>query len=463
LSAVVLYCMSAFAAFELHTLPYASEEATCFAASVVGDGSVGLFVLDGSTLAYYADGRTATVVPIALPADTVALDIADTSGDGTAEVIALGRDAVYRIEFAGRERPTRTQLFAVDHARTTATGGPVPRVLVTPFEDAPAIALSRRDALVLYRLDCAVAAEFPAAVDPTPTGVLRMPAFDSIAVTPPILGGPGALEYRVTHAADFVPDVPDEAVPLASRRAHIRARGARGAATEGDAPERWPWFPLRMAGDRDVIDRAYFAATDGARPRTAVHVRWREGGPEADDGAVVLGPRRRYPGRPIVVADTPDFNGDGFADLLLWTAPTPALTVQGLARALTQANWPVRLRAHVYMPDKRRFAPQAAAGLDVRGPVAWYLRRPGYAPLKQIVLRDMNGDGRTDIGVSTGPRRYAVWLYGEDGFASSPAASHTFSSNILGIAMRLDLDGTGRTSIVLRTAQAFYVIRAAAP
>jgi hypothetical protein len=168
----------------------------------------------------------------------------------------------------------------------------------------------------------------------------------------------------------------------------------------------------------------------------------------SDQAPIEEGPMRSYPGRLGVLEDSPDFNGDGFADLLLWNTPMPGTSVESLVRTLLGRTWPVRLTVHLFSVEKQRFEPSVAASLSVKAPVPWFLDEEG--PVRHPVFRDFNGDGNSDLAFCTDENTFSVWLY-QDGFKSAPDETHVFDEPITRVELTADLDESGRHAIVLRS------------
>jgi hypothetical protein len=76
-------------------------------------------------------------------------------------------------------------------------------------------------------------------------------------------------------------------------------------------------------------------------------------------------------------------------------------------------------------------------------------------------VEDFDGDGRTDFGCATAPDTFAVWLFGEEGFAENPNFQHVFPEPINAIVMRKALSGAGKTSLALRGDHTLYFLQAA--
>ena len=80
-------------------------------------------------------------------------------------------------------------------------------------------------------------------------------------------------------------------------------------------------------------------------------------------------------------------------------------------------------------------------------------------PLRHLVLRDINGDGRTDIALATGPARFAVWFCKPQGsFSKAPDYTAELPETIDTVALVADM-GQGRPSVIaLRGKKAIYVL-----
>ena len=117
------------------------------------------------------------------------------------------------------------------------------------------------------------------------------------------------------------------------------------------------------------------------------------------------------------------------------------------------------MTVHVFLPEKGRYGARPAGHLSARVPIAWFLSMQDGRPLRNLVESDFDGDGRYDIGFSTGPKKFSVWLYREEGFAATPDYTRTFAESIERVAFCADLDGGGRPSLGVQTPTALYVLR----
>jgi hypothetical protein len=189
-------------------------------------------------------------------------------------------------------------------------------------------------------------------------------------------------------------------------------------------------------------------------------IRVQHGADESPPRQVKVGPERRYPGRLILPdADLPDFNGDGYVDLLLWSTPEPGTSLDALTKVVAVATWPLRITAHLFSPDKGRYEPKVAGHTFCRLPVPWFLTFESGTPLRNCVLADFDGDGRTDCAWSTTPDSFSIWLY-KDGLRAKPDFHSAFPEAISRVEFQADLDGQGRTAVGLRGSSNLYLISA---
>jgi hypothetical protein len=286
--------------------------------------------------------------------------------------------------------------------------------------------------------------------------------FSALPVQFPRQGSPGALELRIIRTAAFVPNLPEGLVPLDPAGAPQFGGSVTQAAVaaHSDLPESWPWFRLHLSGEQDD-ERVFFAYNpDGAR-ETLVRVRRALPPVKGAGRDLKLSGVQRYPGLAVPCSTTvPDFNGDGYADLLLWNATAPAPTVGALTRALTEGYWSVRLTVHLFVPASGRYSPVPFVVIPLQVPVAWFLADPGSPPVRHLVLDEFNGNDRTDLVCATAPDKLAVWVAVPSGIRPDPHQEIVLPGPVQHVELRGDLDGDGRTSLVLSGTNAFYVLRA---
>lgn len=456
-SCAILPLLILSALFDVRSIPLDDPSALVLLAGVDGTGRTGVFVLNGHALTVYCVDSSREPKSVMLAEGTSGFDIADLDGSGFAQVVAVCGDAVmsYRFVAAG-EPPEATTLFRLDTQLSAPSIRPYPYVIAVRDEDADsesdtfALALPCKNTFELRRLDGSLISSWPMGSDSAHRISYGSP-FSATWIDRPLAGPDESIEAQVTRVISFEPELPPE---LASAAAQPSARhrwlvDARQAAST--PPERWPWFPINTDGTTST--RALYALA--APDYRDLVVRVRESRSEDVDlrgKNVVIGPERLYPGALCVPQeDLPDFNGDGYADLLLWHAPEPGLSVDSLMRVVLRRKWKLNLTAHLFNPEKNRFEPRAASGISLWAPVDWFASMPPSGPLRHMVLRDFDGNGRTDVGCAVSPNHWSVWLFGEDGFSSRPDFAKKFDEHIERVEFRAALDSGTATTVGLRT------------
>ena len=352
------------------------------------------------------------------------------------------------------------ELFQRETQLAATAARPFPHVLLVRKENQLLLALPCPETFELRTLAGELAAEHPIGPDAAHPITFGRP-FARWLVDPPQAAPPEALEMRISRVVAYKPDLPEGMLPEEPQPPLRRWGTPRQARDAVDMPpEAWPWFPLRTDGS--ATERALYAQDTTADATALVRVRKAETGPGADPDDLRLGPSRRYPGRVLTTPGRPpDFNGDGWADLVLWDAARPSPSLSALTRAATARTWPVRVAIHTFEPGTGRFAGRPMAHIELRGPLAWFLLDP--VPLHLVVMTDVNGDGRSDFACATQRDTYAVWISTDQGFDAEPDFQRRFRESLESVAWQASLDGRARTSIALQSQNVLWVLKAVRP
>ena len=459
-----LLIASAFV-FDVRHIPLADPAAPVFVAHADADKNADVFVLTGNNLSAYSVAQERPPISAVLADGTSGFDVADIDEDALSEVVAVRGDNImsYKLVPAGAAPVVKT-LFVQRNQLSAPAVKPFPYVMVVRYDDletgieTPALALPCENTFEFRRFSGAVFASYPIGSELSHRISYGSP-FSAASVDPPQAGPPASIEAEVNRVIAFEPELPDGLLPTAAQPLGYR-RGTllQASNASGKGPDSWPWFPLKTDGA--TAQRALYALAGADRRDSVVCVR--EANSERVDLSgknVTVGPERRYPGILCVLPDDlPDFNGDGFVDLLLWQAPEPGLSVDSLTRVVLGPKWTVNLTVHLFNPQKNRFEPLPASHVAVTIPVEWFLSVTGSGPLRHAVLRDFNGDGRTDLGCATSQNEWAAWLFGEEGFPAKPDFAQRFEEPLKGVESRTALDGGPSTAIGLRTRTALHVL-----
>ncbi len=445
--------------FDVQVIPIDDPAAQCFAAPISVAGGSGLAVLDGHRLRLFASADMGDELEIVLPAGVSALDLTDLDQDGYGDLVAVRGKRILHYDLAQGQDVAPKELLALETQYAFASEKPFLQILVARRDAEALLVLPCEETLELWGLDGSLVEKTPFGMN-APRDVTYGRPLVVRAVDPPQAGPPASLELRVSRTVAFKPHLPESWLPLDMEGPLRRMAGSRQAHEAAKlAPEAWPWFPLRRDGGR--LERVRYAL-DGEASLVRIQ---RPAGPEAAGGELRIGPARRYPGTILAQDDRgPDFDGDGYIDLLLWKSKRASPTIGALTRAVMEGHWPVRITAHLFVPEKGRFEPRPMGATTVNAPIGWYLSPPGRPPLRHLVLRDFDGNGQCDLALSDAPKQFSVWLTSmESGFGDAPVFRHRFPEALREVALKAALDGHGRTTIVLRGETQFFVLRAPEP
>lgn len=444
--------------FTVRKLPIRDSGASAFIAHGDADSVADVFVLEGNSLTLYPSGAGRPPYTLVLPAGTSAIDVADIDGDGQNDLVAVTDGQIRRYALAASENQGTPELLLLIETRfADPEAAPYPCVLVVPYEGSLVLALPVDNALELWDFQGERVAIFPIAPETLEDTAYRSP-FAAWGIDPPRAGPPGSLEFRITSTISATPQLPGQLLPGAAPGLPFRPgtpTQARDAASLRAVA--WPWFPLRSRGRQD--ERILYSLAGPDFTDTIIRIRRPEDRrSRLGKDAFYISPKRRYPGVIIAPRDQlPDFNADGFTDLLLWKAPRPGASIDSLTMAMHGGTWPVQLTTHLFSPDRGLYEARPAGHIQCRVPVHWFISKEHGAPLRNLVQSDFDGDGRMDIGFTTDSKTFALWLW-RGKFTKDPDFTASFSEVLEGVEMVVDLEGQGRTTVILRSSKAFYLL-----
>jgi len=461
MNAMLLFGLVAHASLlQVQTVPWTPGSSSCFPADLNMDGSAEVFVLEMNRLRVFGKRDSEALVDITLPTGTSAIDIADIDYDGTAEIVAIQQQAIVAIALQGKESGKVRPLFTQENQYSHATGQPFPCVLVVDRDGAPMCALPQNGMLEVRSLTGELMESYPVGVR-TPNHLSINRPF-SYWVNQHAQAGPSqGLEFRISSVVSFRPLQTGEQSPIDIESPTSRLGTPRQQRDTADlAPEEWPWFAVGASPTTQF--RALYGAGQSNSATTTICIR--SAPSDGTPGDTKVGPPRHYPGSIILRENrAPDFNGDGYTDILLWKSRQPGLTASSLSRAATSSTWPLTITAHMFVPEKQRYAPVPSGNLVIDVPVAWWLLASPSGPLRDVFLQDFNGDGVTDFGCFTSDRTLSIWVASEGEFGSLPAFQHKFPTPMTGILLEADLDGQGSTTLAIETSDALHLLRPWSP
>ncbi len=452
-------CSSLYAAFDVHSIGFSCGDTQIIHAQIQAGPASDIITREDHTLRLYC-GRTLNLhSTLTLMADTSVFDVADIDGDGTSEIIAVLGDKIMTYAFPKEDQPASppVELFTAPSMLSESGRQPRSYGLVVRLEGRPFVVLPFEDRVELYAPGGPLETTFPMAPrdpeQPHEWGSFNVETRSTVPV-----GSPGSIERNVRRLLRGTPVLPDSlkpAVPL--------SRGMYwGIPFDHYPKEKWPWFPLKTT--QETVPRALFAYKSPGNMETIVCITDEPPPDDAssEDYKLQAGKERVYSGQAFMnhYALPPDFNGDGYADLLLGNTSPPGTSVDALSRAVAVGSWNVVLTAHLYDPAKERHNPAPASSIHCPVSIARFISAQNFnvIPLTNVFMVDFDGDGRTDLACSLNDTSIALWLYHEKGFPREPSYSASFPEPIRS-AYTFDFEENGRPDLCVRTESSYHIIR----
>lgn len=471
MSAWTLACLwiALGAQFDVRTLPVGNKDARIVLAHVNGGTAGDVLAIQGSTLTVYSGNTLQPSPTLTLEEGVSVFDVADIDGDGRGEVIAICGDRIQQYVFAGegQEAAPPKDLFSAHTLLSALEKEPWPHVIVLPKDGRMLLALPLEKSMELRGLDGLLVDSFPTVEESLDKSHFRG-SMEQDTIEPSEISAPGALEqgiWQFLRAGVELPDYakPDTMVSWSQYR--------YWSWDDLNKPEEWAWFPLKTA--RTPAPRVLCArAGESGRARllnvertldqeTAIRICSAPATEKTVPGSEEspFGRERRYRGNILFPdEDLPDFNRDGLTDLVLWRAEMPGLSADSLTRVVAGAAWKIDVVMHLFSTGKNAYEPIPAANVACFVPITRFLPGIRQSPLSECVMRDFDGDGRTDFGCATARDSYSVWLYKDSGFSEKADFTQSCRDKVQ-VAFRFDLIGNGRTAIGLQAEKELYVLR----
>ena len=445
------------ATFQVETIPGDSANTQVFIAQAGAATGAQLCVLSGDNLLLMGADGLENSIAITLEKGTTAIDIADADGDGTPEIYSVVGTEIRRWTLDPEPSgPTSEVMFTQETLLSSSEAGPQPYVLLIDWKGRPALALPQEEGLSLFTLNGTLLEHFPHETQKQGQAPLQ-----HTLIAPPQIGPSAALEIRADVL--FAPPLPAafSAIVQETPPTHRRATYTQAREASKLPPADWPWFLLAPA--KAPGKRVMYAIAGSNQGDTFIRIRSIASGRDADlRGQIQYSPQRRYPGTLVTAAGiAPDFDADGYSDLLLWTSPRPGTSIDSLMRAAQARTWPVRLTVHPFSKIKGIYSGRPSARIELLLPISWSLALDGGSPLRHLILEDIDGDGRTDIALATSPTRFALWLCNTSGsFSAKPDYAVELPEAIEATPLVAKIGKNKTPVIALQGAKALYLLTA---
>ncbi|MFA6243846.1 MAG: hypothetical protein WC655_23085 [Candidatus Hydrogenedentales bacterium] len=427
--------------FDVQSMPMAEPKPQIFYSQGDAHGNAAVCALAGSSLTvYFRSGEART---LALPDGVGAFDIASLEEGAAPQIVCRIGKQVFAIPLAATgQRIAPVTLFETENPEPGAAVQAFPRTMVISKDGRRGLVLPFEDAQEFRGLSGELLARYPNAAPENPS-VEDMRVYSLAGKMAPLV--PGGLAFIVGDDEMIGTGLPDEFTLAESASGHHEATFRRE-------------FPLSSTDSSLRVEYGYHAETWDTLI-TMPLVAPKANASKKNEPPAKKSPARRYPGTIMVDREyAPDFNGDGYTDLLLWSAPKPGLSIDSLIRTAIGNTWPIRLTIHLYSPDKKRFDPAPVTTIAMQVPVFWFvdLGRKRH-PFPLWLVRDFDGDGKTDLLLPSKDSELSVWL-ARDGFGAAPSETMTFLEPLEQIIASSDVDLKGRTGLVIQGQSRLHIL-----
>ena len=426
--------------FDVQSIPMTEPKPQIFYSQGDGQGNAAVCALAGSSLTVYfrtGEGRT-----LALPDGVGAFDIASLEEGVAPQIVCRRGKQIFAIPLAAStQRIEPVALFETENPEPGAAVLPFPRTMVISKDGRRGLVLPFEDAQEFRSLSGELLARYPNATPENPSEEDTRVYSLTGRMTPLV---PGGLAFIVGDDEMIGTGLPDELTLAEPTSGHHEASFRRE-------------FPLSSTDSSLRVEYSYHTETWDTLVSMPL-VAPKASLPKKGEAPEKKGPARRYPGTIMVDREyAADFNGDGYTDLLLWSAPKPGLSIDSLIRTAIGNTWPVRLTIHLYSADKKRFDPAPVATIAMQVPVFWFVDLGKGHPFPLWLVRDFDGDGKNDLLLPSKDSELSVWL-ARDGFASTPSDKMTFLEPLERIIASSDVDLKGRTGLVIQGQSRLHIL-----
>ncbi len=405
-----------------------------------------IVILDDTTLTVYPANTSRPLFTHTIPADTLMFDLVDTNDDFEPELFTLSPDALHH--HSGGAQESITQLFPIEPPLPWKVEQPFLHSLIVSYLDAYHAAIPYLDTITLKDFKGEVVTTFPKVLSTTET-------LFSLPIHPNQVGHSGAFEFRVDTMLTTPIEVPQA---LRSTMVHdsyepLSPRKLRESETL--ELELWPQFPLRVASEG--IPAVLYASHAPEHVNTVIRLKQQvlRSTPNTAE-PYRFSSKRIYPGTmAIAESGLPDFNQDGYHDLVLWNIPLPGHSTSALLNSLQRQNWPLNITIHLFDPEKGLYEARPKARIKTHIALQYLFTRQSHSPLHNLSFADMNQDGASDLVFSPTPEELEVWCY-QDGFNATPEYRSHFENPVSLIAVPKQEMLNQAHSILLRDKTSIY-------
>ncbi len=410
-----------------------------------GQGRVpNIVILDDQKLSLYPANSSRSLFSHTIADDTLMFDLVDTNADGRPELFTLSPGVLRHFV----EGNAQEELFFIEPVLPWKVDQPFLHPLIISYLDAFHAAIPHLDHMRLMNFSGEEVTTFPKVT----TGM--DPVF-SVPIQPNQVGGTSALEFRVDALLSTPIEVPKDLRITSMRDSYETVTPRKLRDSEKLEVDLWPQFPLKVSPES--MRMVSYASHGPEHVNTLIRIKQPvpRSVPNVTE-AFRYSPARMYPGT-IAIAESglPDFNGDGYFDLVLWSVPLPGYSASKLLNSLQTQRWPLIVSIHLFDPVKGLYGARPEARIKTDIALQYLFTRQSFSPLHNLSFADMNHDGFSDVIFSPTPNSVEVWLY-KDGLSKEPEYRNQFKHAVSMIAVPEQDKEYESHSLLMRDGSSIY-------
>jgi hypothetical protein len=434
------------AEFNVQQYSAESENATLYILPSIVSSAPDIVILDDTALTLHRSNSASKTLSHTIPNNTLFFDLIDTDKNGVPELFVLTPDEIRH--YPASNNQTTVQLFPITPSLPWSVKQPFLHPLIFPYNDTHLVAIPDRENFILKNLDGKKISSLPKLISDTHS-------LFSIPIEPNQLAPQGAFEFRIDSLLSTLVSVPQELRSKTPKRSFTTVTPRQLRDSEQLEFNQWPSFPLEP--DSDTPTKVVYASYPPEHINTVIRIKRKlpRNTPTTAE-PYRYSSKRIYPGMiGISEAGLPDFNNDGFNDLLLWKIPMPGQSVSSLINSVQAQTWPLEISIHLYNQSKGIYEARPTARIKLTVALQYILTRQNQSPLHNLSFEDLNGDGNSDIVFSPRPNQISAWLF-DDSLNNTPDYTSEFSDEVTLITIHRTNTRNHINSVLLRGKRSIY-------
>ncbi|MFP6581934.1 MAG: hypothetical protein VCD00_05190 [Candidatus Hydrogenedentota bacterium] len=432
--------------------PYSatSENAALYVLPGSHPATSNIVILDGTELTVYPSNATHPSLRHQIDPNTLLFDLFDTNDDDIPELFTLLPDALFH--YPEPNNQTKITLFGITPSLPWLVTQPFIHPIILSYDNAHLAAIPYQNNITLKTFEGKTLSTLPKILSDTHS-------LFTIPVSPNQIGSPDAFEFKVDTLLTTAINIPRELRPAPSIPGPTFTTPRLLRESEQRDLDLWPAFPLTDSPDNN--ERVIFASYAPEHVHTIIRIkRDRPTSAFTQTELQTYTPERIYPGT-IATSQSgyPDFNADGYHDLVMWRMALPGRSINTMINSLRSQTWPIELTVHLYDRNKRRYTARPTARIKTTVAIQFILMRQNQSPLRNLSFADLNNDGASDLTLSPQPDTLETWVF-ENGFEPKPNFRSRFQNPVELISPLRQETNASTATLLLRDKTTIYRVNA---